>query len=149
MPKVPVKAQGIRIEPPASLPWCSTPRFKAAAAPAPPDEPPAVMRVSHGLRVMPYSGLSVTPFQPNSGVVVLPSNTAPALRMKAEKGASTSHRPSADVVREPLRVGMPMVCVRSLMEEGTPSRAPHGWPLSQRCSESRAAFKAPSGSTWQ
>ncbi len=38
------------------------------------------VRVFHGLRVMQCKGLSVTPFQPNSGVVVLPSSTAlPAL----------------------------------------------------------------------
>ncbi|MNL39413.1 hypothetical protein D3C87_1616910 [compost metagenome] len=149
IPKVPVKAQGMRIEPPASLPWCSTPRFSEAAAAAPPEEPPAVMRVSQGLRVMPYSGLSVTPFQPNSGVVVLPSSTAPALRIKAEKGASTSQGPVPEVVFEPLRVGMPRVRVRSLIDAGTPSSAPHGWPLNQRCSEARAASSAPCGSTWQ
>lgn len=98
---------------------------------------------------MPYSGLSVTPFQPNSGVVVLPSSTAPALRINPENGASTSHGPLADEVREPLRVGMPAVRVKSLIDAGTPSNAPQGWPLNQRCSEARAAFKAPSGSTWQ
>ena len=38
---------------------------------------PASCAGSHGLRVTPVSGLSVTPFQPNSGVVVLPGSTAP------------------------------------------------------------------------
>jgi len=38
-----------------------------SAATAPPDDPPGVMRVSHGLRVTPVNGLSVTAFQPNSG----------------------------------------------------------------------------------
>ena len=108
-----------------------------------------VMRVSHGLRVMPYSGLSVTPFQPNSGVVVLPSSTAPALRINAGKGASTSHGPSAEEVREPLRVGMPRVSVRSLIDAGTPSSAPQGSPFNQRACEARAALSAPSASTWQ
>ena len=45
-----------------------------AAAP-PPLDPPGVRSRFHGLRVMPVSGESVTPFQPNSGVVVLPRNT--------------------------------------------------------------------------
>ena len=48
---------------------------------------PASVRVSHGFRVTPVSGLSVTPFQPNSGVVVLPRNTAPCSRMRATGGA--------------------------------------------------------------
>ena len=46
---------------------------------------------SHGLRVTPVSGLSVTPFQPNSGVVVLPTSTAPCSRSRATAGASSSH----------------------------------------------------------
>lgn len=45
------------------------------AAAEPPLEPPAVFEGSQGLLVGPHSGLSVTPFQPNSGVVVLPSGT--------------------------------------------------------------------------
>ncbi len=45
------------------------------AAADPPLEPPAVFDGSQGLLVGPHRGLSVTPFQPNSGVVVLPSGT--------------------------------------------------------------------------
>ena len=43
----------------------------------------------HGLRVIPVSGLSPIAFQPNSGVVVLPSITAPASRNRAIAGASS------------------------------------------------------------
>jgi hypothetical protein len=43
---------------------------EATAAALPPEEPPGVFFEFQGLRVMPVSGLSVTPFQPNSGVVV-------------------------------------------------------------------------------
>src|SRR5689334_24245793 len=71
MPKRPVKAQGMRIEPPPSVPIASGPMPEATAAAAPPEEPPGVIFGFHGLRVMPVSGPSVTPFQPNSGVVVL------------------------------------------------------------------------------
>ena len=39
----------------------------ATAAAAPPEDPPGVFAGFHGLRVTPVSGLSVTPFQPNSG----------------------------------------------------------------------------------
>src|SRR3990170_8315129 len=73
-PNRPVKEQGMRIEPPPAVPTASGPMPEATAAAAPPEEPPGVFAVFHGLRVMPVSGLSVTPFQPNSGVVVLPSS---------------------------------------------------------------------------
>ena len=53
----------------------------ASAAAEPPLEPPGVVAVFHGLRVIPDSGLSVTPFQPNSGVVVLPRMIAPCSRV--------------------------------------------------------------------
>ena len=77
-PKVPVKCAGIRIEPPPSVPRASGAKRAASATAEPPDEPPGVIAGFHGLRVMPVSGESVTPFQPNSGVVVLPIRTAPA-----------------------------------------------------------------------
>jgi hypothetical protein len=40
---------------------------------------------------MPVSDELVSPLHPNSGVVVLPTNTAPASRSRAVAGASTSH----------------------------------------------------------
>ena len=52
---------GIRTEPPPSVPIASGPRPAATAAPAPPDEPPGVRSRSQGLRVIPWSGESVTP----------------------------------------------------------------------------------------
>ena len=74
---------------------------------ATPLDPPAVRDGSCGLRVIPLSGESVTPFQPNSGVVVLPRNTAPRSRSRATDGASSSHRPAGSTVREPFRVQRP------------------------------------------
>ena len=62
----------------------------ATAAAVPPDDPPLVFVVSHGLRVMPVIGEFVSPLHPNSGVVVLPTSTAPASRSRAVAGASTS-----------------------------------------------------------
>src|SRR3954471_9676047 len=87
MPKRPVKLHGMRIDPPPSVPMASGPIPEASAAAAPPEEPPGVLSGFHGLRVMPVSGLSVTPFQPNSGVVVLPRNRAPFSRSRATAGA--------------------------------------------------------------
>ena len=89
-PKIPQNPLGMRIDPAPSEPWWSGPSPAAAAAPAPALEPPVVMPVFQGLRVMPVSGLSPSPFQPNSGVVVLPSMTPPACLRRRTAGGSTS-----------------------------------------------------------
>ena len=134
-PNRPVKLQGMRIEPPPSVPTVSGPMPAATAAAPPPEEPPGVIFGFQGLRVMPVSGLSVTPFQPNSGVVVLPSSTAPCSRRRATTGASSFHGPFGSTVFEPRRVGQPRVRSRSLIDAGTPSSWPMGAFLSQRCSD--------------
>jgi hypothetical protein len=53
IPKRPQLAAGMRIEPPPSFPCAIGTMPDATAAAEPPDEPPAVRRVSHGLRVTP------------------------------------------------------------------------------------------------
>src|ERR1044072_9406283 len=100
MPKRPENAQGMRIEAPPSVPTAGGLMPEATAAAAPPEDPPGVFAGFQGLRVMPVSGLSVTPFQPNSGVVVLPSSTAPASRSRAVTGASSFHGPFGSPVFE-------------------------------------------------
>src|SRR4051812_34728276 len=102
---MPQKDAGMRTDPPPSVPRLSGPAPSATAAALPPLEPPAVRPGSYGLPVTPYTGLSVTPFQPNSGVVVLPRNTAPWSRIRATAGASSSHGPSVRTVRDPRSVG--------------------------------------------
>src|SRR5690625_7847687 len=84
------------MEPPPSVPVDSAPMPVATAAEEPPLEPPGVVDRSHGLRVMPVSGLSVTPFQASSGVVVLPTRIAPCSRRRAVTGESTSQDASWD-----------------------------------------------------
>src|SRR5260370_27971233 len=88
-PNRPVNAQGMRIEPPPSVPSVSGPIAAATAAAPPPDDPPGVFSGFQGLRVMPVSGLSVTPFPPNSGVAVLPSRAAPLSLSRAPAGPPT------------------------------------------------------------
>src|SRR5688572_5102434 len=88
MPNTPEKAPGMRIEPPPSPETAIGAMPVATDTAAPPEEPPAALAGFHGLRVMPDSGLSVTPFQPNSGVVVLPKNTEPFSRSRATMGES-------------------------------------------------------------
>ena len=80
MPNRPVQAAGMRIDPPPSLAWASGTTPAATAADAPPDDPPDVRVTSHGLRVWPYSVDSVVVVSPNSGLVVCPNMTRPALR---------------------------------------------------------------------
>src|SRR3954463_539902 len=139
MPKSPVNEQGMRIEPPPSVPTASGPMPAATAATAPPEEPPGVFFAFQGFRVMPVSGLSVTPFQPNSGVVVLPSRTAPCSRSLAAAGASSFHGPLGSTVFEPRNVGQPLVRMMSLIDTGTPSSSPFGCPAAQRASDAFAS----------
>src|SRR3546814_11984586 len=107
----------MRIDPAASEPWCSAPMNAPAAAAAPPDDPPGVRSGFHGFRVMPVNGLSVTPFQPNSGVVVLPISPAPASRRRAVAGAYSSPGPAGSPVFEPRMVGQALARVRALQQE--------------------------------
>src|SRR4051812_2177176 len=121
-------------------------RLRTAAAAAPADEPPVVTRVSQGLRVMPVSGLSPMPFQPNSGRVVLPIGTAPASSRRSTDGA-LSATGSVELVREPRRAGWPAQMMLSLIVSGSPSTGASGARIAQRASDRRAAVRAPSAST--
>src|SRR5690625_6429371 len=85
-PTIPQNEAGMRMLPPPSVPTAHGPIPAATAAPAPPDEPPAVRDGSTALRLMPVSGLSVTAFQAISGVVVLPTKTMPSARSRAATG---------------------------------------------------------------
>src|SRR5260370_25238777 len=87
---MPLNQAGMRIDPPPSEPMAIGPRPAATAAPAPPEEPPEVLLRSQGLRVIPVRGLSVTPLNPNSGVVVFPIRIVPAARSFATAGGASS-----------------------------------------------------------
>lgn len=147
IPKTPQKDDGMRIEPAPSDPSCSTPMFRAAATPAPPEEPPEARSVPQGLTVLPKAGPWVTPFQPNSGDVVVPRMTAPAARRRRITRIS-SVAGASPVSFEPRRHGMPLTAVSSLIVVGTPSIGPRASPFAQRASEARAASSAGSGATY-
>src|SRR5215813_10085327 len=89
MPTRPLKLEGMRTEPPPSVPMAIGPRPAATAAPAPPDEPPGVRSSFHGLRVIPFRGESVTALWPYSGLVFWANTSAPASRSRATAGASS------------------------------------------------------------
>ena len=98
--------------------------------------------------MIPVIGLSPTPFQPYSGMVVLPTKSAPASRSRATAGAS-SGAGSRELTAEPRKQVMPAKLMLSLMETGTPSSAPQGSPLVQRASLALAAASSPSSSVAQ
>ena len=89
-PTTPQKLAGFRSDPPRSLPSAIGTIPLASAAAAPPEEPPALLDRSWGLRVGPKTGLNVWEPAPNSGVFVLPSMTAPASRTRTTNGSSRS-----------------------------------------------------------
>src|SRR5947207_15409319 len=105
----------MRIEPPPSLPWLNGPTPAAVIDEAPPDDPPGVWPGFHGLRVVPCKGESVSAFQPNSGVVLLPMIGMPAARRRPTTGASSAAGVSS-VACEPMRVGQPFTVVVSLID---------------------------------
>ena len=146
---MPQNVEGMRTDPAPSVPTASGPIPDATAAAAPPDEPPGVIFVFQGFRVMPVRKLSVVPLMPNSGVLVLPSKMAPASRNRAVTGASMSHGCCGSMVRDPRNVGQPRVRIRSLIDTGTPSRMSIGAFFCQRASDARALASAPSASTMQ
>lgn len=79
-PTRPVQAAGTRIEPPPSE-ACATGTTPAeTSADAPPEEPPVVWPVFHGLRVTPKRADSVIRRRPYSGVVLVATGTSPAAR---------------------------------------------------------------------
>src|SRR5690242_15148343 len=110
----------MRIEPPPSLPWLNGATPAAVIDAAPPEEPPGEWPGFQGLRVVPCNGESVSAFQPNSGVVLLPRIGRPAARRRATTGASSGAGVSS-VAWEPRRVGQPLIVVVSLIDVGTPS----------------------------
>src|ERR1051325_3482127 len=137
---MPQNADGTRTEPAPSEPWWSGPSPAAVAAPAPAHDPPEVIAVFHGLRVMPVSGLSPRAFQPNSGVVVLPVRMAPAPRSRRTYGASTSPMRCSDTYA-PNFAGTPFTRARSLIETGPPWSGPSRSPFIPAAS----AAPAPAG----
>jgi len=66
------------MEPPPSDPVAMATIPPATAAVDPPLDPPGVLSVFHGFRVVPKRRFFVKPVKPCSGVLVLPTTMAPA-----------------------------------------------------------------------
>src|SRR5262249_19307408 len=89
-PKRPQHDAGIRIDPPPSVACAAGTSPAAIAAAAPPEDPPGVSSGFQGLRVTPLSSDSVNATVPNSGVLLFPTITKPASRMRRTTGLSKS-----------------------------------------------------------
>src|SRR6202035_917798 len=87
-----VHAAGTRIDPSPSEPRAPPTSPDAPPAADPPEDPPGVCSRLHGLRVTPELELSVIGHWPSSGVVVLPTMTAPATRSRRTDSESASLR---------------------------------------------------------
>src|SRR6476660_7622846 len=75
-------AAGMRIEPPASVPSANGTSPSATAAALPPEEPPAFLRTSKGVRVRLTRKLSQVPHSPIVRLLVLPMMMAPAFSIR-------------------------------------------------------------------
>ena len=131
----------MRIDPPPSLPVASEHSPAATAAPAPPEEPPVVRSVFHGLRQWSPSRFCVCPSRPNSGVFVLPRITAPAALTRSTTAESSSGTLSWKASDPPV-VRIPRVSSRSLIEMGTPCSGPRASPRATAASASLAESMA-------
>ncbi len=88
-PKRPHQLDGMRIDPPMSLPRADRHVMPAATdAPEPPLEPPGECSRLHGFRVGPCSSGSVVAMSANSGVLVRPTTTRPADLMRRTRSLS-------------------------------------------------------------
>ena len=115
--------EGIRIDPPPSVPNPNGVTPAAMDATAPALEPPGVLAAFQGLCVIPVKGLSPTGLQPYSLVVVFPMMMAPAALSLSTAGASSGAMlPS--FAREPDAYGRPPTAIRSFTEIGSPCRRP-------------------------
>src|SRR2546425_5329603 len=137
----------MRIDPPRSVPRPIGASPAATAAPVPPLDPPAVVLKFHGFRVVPKILLVVLTSWANSGVLLLPTTTAPAFRNRSTETASSSGTRCSWIV-DPNVVRSPAVWMTSLTTNGTPSSGRGRSPARRRRSHS-AAFSSARGLTVQ
>ncbi|PNE30643.1 hypothetical protein AF335_27965 [Streptomyces eurocidicus] len=144
MPTRCVQAAGMRSEPAPSEPSAAGTTPAATAAAAPPEEPPGVCAGFHGLRVTPKAGPSVKGNWPNSGVLVLPTITAPAARSRRTASLSAVFGGKSPAL--PKAVGQPAMSMSSLTATGTPSSGSRS-PAASRRSAASASSAAASART--
>src|SRR3990167_344502 len=127
-PTMPLRAAGMRIEPPVSEPRPMKAAPVATDTAAPEDDPPgtragpsrAPKRPSQAAGV-PWCGLVPTPEKANSTMFVRPMKDAPAARSRATAGLSQGAGGASASTTEPAGVGWPCMSNRSLTETARPA----------------------------
>src|SRR5687767_3964319 len=112
-PVTPQCEQGMRMEPPESVPMDAMASPAATAAPEPLLDRPGDTLVFQGFLAGLTKSSSEVPLNANSFKVALPKVTAPALRSRATACASLSGTQSA-YTRDAAVVRIPAVAIRSL-----------------------------------
>src|SRR5258708_10081564 len=110
----------------------------AVAAAAPPEEPPGVRRGPHGLRGPPYGGLSAAPLHASPEQLVIPTRTAPALRILSPHHASRGATKSLNR-REPCDPRQPAAQRLSFRVYGTPASGRNSREATRRSTSSASA----------
>ena len=110
------------MEPPPSAAVAAGIIPAATADADPPEEPPGVRVVSHGLRVMPFASLAVQGQIIISGTLVIPIGMAPAARSR--RTISESADSGGPYEREPRVSDWPATAISSLIATGTPASRP-------------------------
>ena len=124
-PTVPQNDDGIRMLPAKSLPVASQTWPAASAAAEPPDEPPQVFVVSHGLYVVPNTSLCVVPPAANSGRFDLPITMAPAASSRSTT-TSLAGAMRCSNASDPLVQRTPPTSMLSFTAIGSPCSRPRG-----------------------
>ena len=127
-PTMPLRAAGIRMEPPVSDPSPMNAAPVATDTPAPEDEPPgtrgapgrAPERASQAAGV-PWCGFTPTPEKANSTMFVRPIRLAPAARRRATAGQSWAAAGASAIAVEPAGVAWPAMSNRSLTDTASPA----------------------------
>src|SRR5680860_1275192 len=117
------KAAGVRRLQPRSDPVASHVWPLATATAEPPEEPPQVMAVFHGLTVLPNTSLKVLAPCPNSGVLAF-ATTIPPLDSRVSTIASEPSGTLSANSCEPYVVRTPDTSLRSLTAIGIPPSQP-------------------------
>src|SRR5579864_8203040 len=126
-PETPQHADGIRIEPPVSVPMAISASPVATATADPLDDPPGMSALSSGFAGVPNHGLTPNGRTASSWRLLLPMRRAPAARNPARHAASSAAGlATRSTAREPAVVGMPSTSSRSF----TATRGPVPEPSS-------------------
>ncbi len=117
------KLAGMRRLPPRSLPFASHAIPVASATAEPPEEPPQVIAVFQGLRVLPNTSLKVLAPAANSGTLERAS-TMPPWRSSVSTWRSERSGTKSAKIGEPWVERTPMTFIESLIAIGSPPSQP-------------------------